>query len=203
MTGENIMYKILSWLIIGLFIASCNPFVNKELRKTKRCNKKLNYLTRQCPQLLQPKIITKTVVIEIPLIDIDTSLLLNDDVSGVDSILANYRDQIDSLLARKLGTEIKWYVKERSCILDTLLFEEGGIKVAVYQEGNEIRVIIKKPPERIEKEVKIKVPVVMPIKLSTLDKVMDFLRPFWWWLVLAGIILLIIAFFKKQIRNLF
>jgi len=196
-------YKILVYLIASLIIASCNPFISKELRHKKKCNHKLEKLTRKCPGLLKTDTILIPVLIEIPPIDIDTLLLVNKDVSGIDSIIAKYQEQIDSILARKIGKEIKWYVRERPCIIDTLEFEENGIKVKVFQQGKQIRISIKKPKEKIKTEIKIEVPIVQKIKLTSWEKFMGFLGRFWLWIVVISIIGIIVSAFKKRIKDLF
>lgn len=197
----NKWHSILIALII--LITSCNPFVNKELRKTKRCNRKLERITQKCPGLLKPDTIIKTITIEIPPIYIDTSLSVNDNVAGIDSIIAKYQMQIDSILARKLGTEIKWYVRERPCVIDTLKFEQDGIKVKVFQQGDRIRISIKRPKEIIKEKVKIETPKVVKIKLTWWQKFMDFLGRFWWWIVGIAVILGIGGLVKKYGKRIF
>lgn len=193
------MYKIL--ILLTIVLIACNPFISKDLRYKKKCNCKLENLTRKCPDLLKPDTIIDTVIVEVAAIDINVSLPVNKDVSGIDSIMAKYQDQIDSILARKLGTEIKWYVRERPCIIDTLNFEENGISVKVFQSKGKIHISIKKPKEKIKAIVKVEAPKVVKIKLTGWEKFMSFLGRFWWWIVIVGITGTTLGLFKNKIKT--
>ena len=181
------MIRILIYLVTVIILISCNPFINKDLRYKKKCNRKLETLTRKCPGLIQLDTIIETVTIEIPAIDIALSMGTNNDVSGVDSIIAKYEGVIDSLLARKIGKEIKWYVRQRPCIIDTLKFTRKGIKIEVFQIGKQIFISVEKPKEVIKTEVEIKVSKVQKIKLTRGEKFMIFLGKFWIWIIITNI----------------
>lgn len=194
------LHKILIFLAI-LSIVACNPFISKELRHKKKCNRKTERLIRKCPELLKPDTIIDTVIVEVAAINIDVSLPVNKDVSEIDSIIASYKDQIDSILAHKLGTEIKEYVRERPCIIDTLNFEENGISVKVFQSDGKIHISIKKPKEKIKVIVKVEAPKIVKIKLTGWEKFMQFLGRFWWWIIIIGIIGTTLGIFKNNIKN--
>lgn len=195
------MIKILIYITtVWIILISCNPFINKELRYKKKCNRKLEALIRKCPGLIQPDTIIKIVTIEIPAIDIALLVATNNDVSGVDSIIAKYEGVIDSLLARKIGKEIKWYIRERPCIIDTLKFTRKGIKVEVFQIGKQIFISVEKPKESIKAEIKIEIPRIEKIKLTWGEKLMIFLGKFWIWIVIMGIIAFILAILRKKYK---
>lgn len=155
----------------------------------------------KCPNLLQVDTIIDTVQVIVPEIRVDTFFLANTDVSGVDSIVSMFKGEIDSLTALKLTERIKWYVKDRPCIIDTLDFEKYGVQVRVYQDGQEIRVFFYKPVEVIEKQIKIEVERVRIDPLTTLEQLRISIGGYWKWFLLLLAILLLVFLLKLNIRR--
>ena len=194
------VYKVISLLAV-MAMVSCNPFISKDLRKKNRCNNKLERLVEKCPALLRTDTIIKTVEILVPEIRVDTFILTNTDVSGVDSIVSLFSKEIDSLTALKLTTQIKWYIKDRPCLLDTLAFEKYGVQVKVYQDGNEIRVSFYKPEEIIEEDVEIPVETVKLIELTIVEQVLNFLGNWWKWLIFIVVVAIGLFIWKPHLFN--
>jgi len=164
--------------------------LTKEERLNKRANKKLENLTAKFPQLLEKDTLRDTVTITVDQIKIDTVFSTSKDVSGVDSILANFSGQLDSLTALKLGDEIKYYVTNRQVLEDTMIHEEDGVIVKLWQEGDVIRISVFKPEEEITEVVEIPYDkIVQAPKLPWWKQLLNFLRR---WGIVFGILALII-----------
>lgn len=153
-------------LISMLFlVSSCGIFLDgKSDRRLNRAERKLERLTTKFPELVQIDTLRDTVEVIVPKIDIDTFFTTNTDVSGVDSILSKFNDKLDSVTAIKLGDEIKYYITKRQVIEDTIYFEEDGVKVKLWQDGEVIRTKIYKP------DTTISTPVAIPYQHVTIPE---------------------------------
>jgi len=207
------MKRAIVILVAGwLLMSACNPLMTPELRKKNKCNDKYEKLVdkrkrqadkfaEKCPGNILIDTIRDTVTITVPEIRIDTSIQVNDDVSGVDSIIAGFQDDLDSATAVKIITQIKWYVKERPCLTDTLIFEQDGVTVKVYQEGDEIKVSFFKPEEEIEEVVEIEIERIVEQELTMYEKFVTMFGKFWRWILLVVVVGALAYIFRGTIKT--
>ena len=71
--------KQLLIILLAFSFISCNPFVSKELRRKKKCNRKLERVVKRCPELLKPDTIIDTVEVIIPEVKIDSFIQIIKD----------------------------------------------------------------------------------------------------------------------------
>lgn len=106
---------IIIFLSVILLLSSCNPFVNKDLRRKNKCNRKLERVTRKCPELLNK----------------DT-LIIN-----LDTTIVTREVRVDTLVSTKFDTlEIikdKFHLKLIKTT-DTLIIEGGCDSDTIYVE---------------------------------------------------------------------
>ena len=160
-------------LLSIFFLQGC--ILTKQERQNRRANRKLERLTTNYPQLLEKDTLRDTVTVLIPEIRIDTVFETSKDVSGVDSILMGFRDKLDSVTALKLGDQIKYYVTNRQVIEDTLIHEEDGVTIKIWQEGDLIRVSVVKPEETVTKIVEIPYDKIVKAKIPWYKTTLAFL----------------------------
>lgn len=129
----------------ALFLLLQGCLLTKDERQNRRANRKLDRLTEKYPQLLEKDTLRDTILI--PEIKLDTFVQVNDDVSGVDSILLKFNERLDSVTSLQLGDEIKYYITNRQVIEDTLTHVEDGVTVKVWQDGDVIQISVHKPAE--------------------------------------------------------
>lgn len=93
-------------LILLILFTSCNPFISKELRRKNKCNRKLERVTKRCPELLKK----------------DTL------IANFDTTIVTKEVRVDTLVSTKFDTlEIikdKFHLKLIKTT-DTLLIEGG------------------------------------------------------------------------------
>ena len=188
-------------LLFCLIFISCNPFISKELRQKKRCIRKIDKIQAVCPSAVLRDTIVDTVEVIIPEIRVDTFFAVNSDVSGVDSIVDKFQGEIDSLTAIKLKTELRWYVKERPCLLDTIRIDSFGIHIEIYQIGDKIYHSLFKEEQVIEKEVEVVVDRIVKPKLTVWEQFILWASGVWRWLVFLIILLVIIYIFRKGFKS--
>lgn len=149
--------RILIIILCSLFLTSCLPGRNllskdekKEFRQKKRCNRKLERLTKKCP------ILTDTVVeiIEVP-VQVDSLAIFkafpqDTSTSGLDTIFERHKVLIDSLVGNNdslrnslynaLRSDVRRYIVTRPC-----LPEEIGIDttITLIIDGKEFKIPIK------------------------------------------------------------
>lgn len=168
-------------IILALLLSSCNPFISKELRHKKRCNRKLERVIKKCPELLQVDTIRDTVEIIIPPIDIDSSIQLPFDTLKLDSILQLIKDTTTQRVIRK-------YIINNIYPKDTIKHVIDGFTFSFWFTGSKMYYSVDKPLETLKKEVVIPVQKITPIQLTIWDQIMLGLGKFWWWLVIAAIL---------------
>lgn len=75
------MKKFILLIITALFLFSCNPFMNPDLRRKNRCNRKLERVIRKCPELIKTdtlKVYLDTTIIT-EKVRVDTAFSLSFD----------------------------------------------------------------------------------------------------------------------------
>lgn len=179
-------------LISMLFlVSSCGILLDgKSDRRLNRAERKLERLTTKFPELVQIDTLRDTVEVIVPKIDIDTFFTTNTDVSGVDSILNKFEGKIDSLTALKLGDEIKYYITKRQVIEDTLYFEEDGMMVKIWQEGEVIRTKMFKPEQIIEAPVEIPFDQIKPVEENWFEKSVSLTQRFGFMILMVFLIII-------------
>jgi len=194
------MKRFILILLVGSLLVACNPFMSKNLRKKKKCIRKIEKIEKICPESVLRDTIIDTVEIVVPEIRIDTFFLVNDDVSGIDSIIDKFKGVIDSVTALKLKTEIKWYAKTRLCIVDTIRIDSLGIHIRIYQVGNKIYTSFYKEEEVIIEEVKVVVDRIVKPKLSYWEQFVIGFGKLWWWILIIIIMLALVYIFRKVLK---
>lgn len=186
-------------IIIALSFLMIGCVLSKEERQNKRANRKLERLTDKYPQLVTNDTLRDTVTILVPEIKIDTFIQTNTDVSGVDSILNKFNDKLDSLTKVQVGDEIKYYITKRQVIEDTIIHNEDGVTVSIWQEDDLIRVKVEKPEEEHREVVENVVQRIQPAPIPKwklfLSQVNQFAIPIIILLVILWAIIRIIKFY--------
>lgn len=103
-------------LFLIWLLASCSP------------QKRLNRLIANHPELAKTDTIYSTKTFTVPGYKIDTTFKASTNTNGIDDILINYKDYLDSIRAKQLSNQIKTYVVNRSCLDDTFKIQlrDGG-----------------------------------------------------------------------------
>jgi len=154
--------------IILILLVSCSP------------QRRINRIVKKHPELLVNDTIKVIDTLVIDAIKFDTIIKVNQNVSGVDSILNSFKGKIDSLTHLKLGNDIKYYITQRKTIEDTLHHFQDDLEVLIWQDENGINVKVNKPEEEIIREIQVP---YEKIQVTTMAKSMK-----------IGIWILIIAF---------
>lgn len=93
-------------ILLSIFLIGCNPFISKELRRKNKCNRKLERVTKKCPELLNKD----TLVV-----NVDTTIVTKE--VRVDTLVSTKHDTIE--IAKD-----KFRVRIVN-LIDTLLVEGG------------------------------------------------------------------------------
>lgn len=183
------------WLLVGFLFALQGCLLTKNERLDRRANRKLDRLTANYPQLLEKDTLRDTVTVLVPEIRLDTIIQTSQDVSGVDSILLQFKSRLDSVTALQLGDEIKYYVTNRQVIEDTLIHKEDGVTVKIWQEGDLIQISVFKPAEEVQETVEI------PYNKVVRAPVLPWWKTLFLWLqrwgIVVGLMFLIFWFISK------
>ena len=170
--------KNLIIIFLAVIFVSCNPFISKDLRRKNKCNRKLERVVKKCPELLQNDTIIDTVSILLPEVRIDSFIIIEKDSFEIDSLV--------NLIENKEVQEIiKEYITNYIPFKDTIIHKIEGFTFLFYIYGENIRYEVVKPLEVIKIETEVIVPVVKPIELNVIEKILNFLSRFWWWFILA------------------
>ena len=106
------MKKYILILIAGLFLTSCNPFMNKDLRRKNRANRKLERLISKYPQLKAKD----TLVVKLDTVIITDSVVVSQSFSlkfdTVEIVKENFR--------LKLIKTTDTLIVEGGCMSDTI-----------------------------------------------------------------------------------
>ncbi len=130
----------------------------------------------------------------IPEVRIDTFVVVNDDVSGVDSILGSFKDKLDSVTHIQLGDEIKYYITNRKAIEDTINYwtKEDSIHVQIWESDRGIEFSVLKTKEIVPE-------VHTVVKERTVVRNKD---PTYWWIIwVLGLVILVEIISKRLSRN--
>jgi len=95
-----------SLIILGISMVGCNPFISKDLRIKNKCNRKLERVTKKCPELLK-----KDTLIA----NLDTTIVTNE--VRVDTLVSTKHDTIE-IIKDKFRVRIV-------NLIDTLLVQGG------------------------------------------------------------------------------
>jgi len=163
------MRKII-FILLAITLTGC--VISKSERNDRRGNRKLEKLTDKYPKLITKDTLIDTVTVIIEEVRIDTFIPINNDVSEIDSILLNFEDKLDSMTRIQLGDEIKYYVTNRQVLEDTLIHEEDGVTVTVWQENGLIRIKVDKPEETITEVVTNVVDTIGPVEIPWYKELM-------------------------------
>jgi len=166
---------------------SCNPFINKDLRKKNRCNRKLERVLKKCPELIQTDTIIDTVTIDIPKVQIDSFITIKRDTSWLYEIK---NDTIRQLVREKI---FEYFPFE-----DTIAHYVDGYTFLFYNVNGNIGYSVTKPPERLLKQIKTPVKIIKPIQLTIWEQVLNGFGRFWWWIVLAVVLFFAYRIFIKK-----
>ena len=158
------------FILLAIILSGC--ILSKPERENRRANRKLGKLTDKYTQLITKDTLIDTVTVIIEEVRIDTFIPINNDVSEIDSILLNFEDKLDSMTRIQLGDEIKYYVTNRQVLEDTLIHEEDGVTVTVWQENGLIRIKVDKPEETITEVVTNVVDTIGPVEIPWYKELM-------------------------------
>jgi hypothetical protein len=184
--------KNLIIIFLAFSFISCNPFVSKELRRKKKCNRKLERVVKKCPELLSNDTIRDTVEVLIPEVRIDSFITIVKDTAEIDSLVSLIQDPGVREVIRK-------YITEYIPFKDTITHLIDGYTFRFYADGKNIRYEVDKPAELIKKETEVIIPIVKPVELTTVELILDFFSRFWWWFVIG----LIVFILGRAIKNYF
>jgi hypothetical protein len=183
------LFLIIGSLIV-LSLASCDPA------------KRIARIAKRHPELVKTDTVLTKVYDTVPAIAVKAEFKTNKDVSGIDSILRQLNGKIDSISRFKLGSEIKNYVVNRSIIQDTLTKVINGITIRLYQNGNDIGVLVDKPKEIRSQDVAVAYnTLAVKQSLTWSQKVKLWIWSNWWWVL--GILWLVWKVFGKALKTYF
>jgi len=158
--------------ILLIILASCSP------------QKRINRIVKKHPELLVADTIRVIDTLVIEAVHFDTIIKVNQDVSGVDSILNSFKGKIDSITNLKLSNDIKYYITQRKTIEDTLYHFQDDLEVLIWEDENGINVKVNKPEQEIIREVLVPYQQIKTVKKHSFN----------WFLIglLIGFILIVL-----------
>lgn len=177
---RSALLGLLTTISIILLLAtlfSCSPFIDKELRRKNKCNRKLERVVTKCPELLNPDTIKQIVKVEVPKVEIDSFIVIQRDTSILELIK---NDTIKNI--------VRHYINNYKPLEDTITHIIDGYTFKFYSVNDGIGYSVDKPKEVIEEEIEIPIDVVKPIQLTIFEQIMNGFSRFWWWLVLGFIL---------------
>lgn len=172
-------------ILLSIALISCNPFISKDVRKAKRCNKKLERLTENCPDLLK----VDTIEVKVPELVIEKEFVIKLDTVKIDSFII----QLDTIVKQKDKIRFVTDFIKQNYTLDTLVVDSlYNLSISIKNGVLSFNVKVK------EQTIKVEDKIVAPIELSWYDKLLIYATKYWWWLLL--IIALIYFFIKFGIK---
>lgn len=171
-------------IILAVFLSGCNPFINKELKRKNKCNKRLEKVVRKCPELLN----SDTIRIQVPKVEIDTFIDLRIDTLKLDSIIYLIKDSIVREVVRK-------YIKTEVYPKDTVTHKIEGFSFSFWFNDGQLHYTANRPEIIYKKPVQI----IKPIELTALEKIANFISGFMWPIIILLIILFILYILKKAL----
>lgn len=157
--------------------------------------KKLHRLIKKHPELVRTDTIWQTHIDTIPEIYVNTVFMTDTSTSQLDSIFRAYQGKIDSTLAIRMKGEIRNYIVNRPFLPDTLTQTKDGVTVKIFQNGNNIGVIVHRDEELIPVSVPVTTVTVAP---PATDKIRDIENK-----LLIGILILFLLFILFLIGRFF
>jgi hypothetical protein len=129
-------------------------------------------------------------------VEIDSFIVIQKDTSTIDSIV--------NLIRNKQTREIvKDYIIKYVPFKDTVIHLIDGYSVSFYSKGGNIHYSIDKPVEVLEIENETIIPVVKPVELTTMEKILNFFGRFWWWLIVAVLCFIGYKVMTRRLNDLF
>jgi len=178
-------------ILISLIAILCSCGVNKELRKQKRCNKKLEKLVEKCPNLVQLDTIHDTVTVIVPKIEIKDSLILSVDTVALDSLLKEY----NILLSKK--DKINFIETFRNSItIDTLILD-SSYKLQITLSNGVLSYNIVIHERTIDKPTETIIQSVNIDKLTWLENIRLYLGKWFKWLIVLAVLLGLLYLLNK------
>ncbi len=196
-------------ILLALFIASCNPFISKDLRQKNKCNRKIERELKRhkkkaakinviCPGAIVKEIIHDTIEVEIPIpsTDIDSFIVIENDSAKVDSLLSLIRNN-------KTREVIREYFTKYVPIKDTIIHLTDGYTIKFWSKDGKINYTIDKPAEIkvVEVPTETVVEQLKPLELTNWQTIMNGAKDFWWILVLFIALFLIARLIWKRIKG--
>ena len=196
--------KLIIILLSSIILIGCSPFINKDLRRKNKCNRKLDRVVRKCPELLKTDTIEKVIVVEIPAIEIRDSIQIVPDTLGVDSIFNSYKTSfLDSIGQLKLRNTVIKYIQSNPCTSDTLIKKVGRFTVKAWFSNGHMQIDVGAPKRKIRKNIPIEVPVVKNIELTIWEQLMNALSKIWWWIIGVVVLFILYKLFRKSLSSFF
>lgn len=128
----SLFAALLAFAVMSAF-SSCTP------------ERRLKRILKKHPELVKTDTIWRTDFDTIPEIRINTVFQTDTSTLGLDSIFGAFQGQIDSVLALRLKSEVRNYIINRPFLPDTMYTVQDGVTVKIYQNGDQIGVIVSKP----------------------------------------------------------
>ena len=178
-------------ILLAISFVSCNPFISKELRRKKKCNRKLERVIDKCPELLNQDTIIDTIEVFIPEVKIDSFFVIEKDSNEIDSLVNLIRN-------KKTREIIRQYIYKYVPLKDTIIQLADGYTIKYYSADGNIHYSIEKPSQTLKIENETIIDIIKPVELTTMEKILDFLSRFWWWIVIGLIVFFGLRFIKKQ-----
>jgi hypothetical protein len=137
-----LLYASLLATFLLLTLSGCSP------------TRRLRNIERKHPELFKADTIWRVRVDTIPEIKVNTVFKTDTTTKGLDSIFLSFKGKIDSVMALKLKSEVRNYVINRPFLPDTVTQVVDGITVKLYQNGDQIGLIVHKPEQlKSKKEI--------------------------------------------------
>lgn len=173
--------KTIVLMILAVGLVGCNPFISKDVRKAKRCNKKLERLTENCPDLLK----VDTIEVKVPELVIEKEFVIKLDTVKIDSFII----QLDTIVKQKDKIRFVTDFIKQNYTLDTLVVDSlYNLSISIKNGVLSFNVKVK------EQTIKVEDKIIVPIELSWYDKLLIYATKYWWLLLIAALIYIFIKF---------
>lgn len=168
-------------ILLSIALISCNPFISKDVRKAKRCNKKLERLTENCPDLLK----VDTIEVKVPELVIEKEFVIKLDTVKIDSFII----QLDTIVKQKDKIRFVTDFIKQNYTLDTLVVDSlYNLSISIKNGVLSFNVKVK------EQTIKVEDKIIVPIELSWYDKLLIYATKYWWLLLIIALIYIFIKF---------
>lgn len=173
--------KTIVLMILAVGLVGCNPFISKDVRKAKRCNKKLERLTEKCPDLLK----VDTIEVKVPELVIEKEFVIKLDTVKIDSFII----QLDTIVKQKDKIRFVTEFFKQNYTLDTLVVDSlYNLSVSIKNGVLSFNVKVK------EQTIKVEDKIIVPIEISWYDKLLIYATKYWWLLLIIALIYIFIKF---------